>query len=664
MNSSRLRDIPDPNPNEETTPLKLPGFGLAVNKMPIRDKFAGAKPGYPSAKKIFCFPNAMTSWCASNTTIRERTILAIINELSDKSEWERKVNDEAIVARWKTEALKREGVDCSEDIFDYVRAFFYLPTLTHFHNFIKCILELRAKAPRFLQTGRIAILDSEAAIVKSDIAIPESLTEDLKAAVSSLEDVPERDKDWHPGSNGKVLDLVHPSLYPLMYGRSRVFPFESRMALTPTECLQRHGEGVVIPKPSQNETSIQIPGGKGNRLPNGISRFDSRWQPDDSNLPVLGYWSDSYQWLPSKVAFRGDDEVEISSYVNNLHPRHTALYSVLEKIIARTIPLWDDCLSYFGFKEPQGRVPVLEIEWEYPEEEEDVEGDDGDDEDDSESSEASEENDSDESQSRARRILVQPSPINIERVPFRKHPAVLTHVNLRQDWKAEGLQIIVKLANIELRPEEGKTSHEGGTWHIEGQLNEHICASAIYYYDQSNITESRLAFRQLTKGYELEDIEYPQDDYEGIETLFGVKQQGPALQILGSVVTKEGRLVAFPNVLQHRVEPFGLVDAEKPGYRKILALFLVDPYIRTLSTANVPPQQKVWWADLVYKNESTRLSKLPVEVFDRVVEMTEDWPISLEEAKKVREELMAQRRHFVGKVNGDFEQQAFSFCEH
>ncbi|KAJ8081608.1 hypothetical protein PM082_007454 [Marasmius tenuissimus] len=614
MNLPRLQGTSDPSSNAEATPLKLPGFGLAVNKMPIRDT--------------------------------ERTILAIINELSDKPEWDRKVNDGAIVARWKAEALGREGVDCSEDMFDY------------------CISELRAKASRFSQTGHIAILDSEAAIVKSDTAIPESLSEDLKAAVSSLEDVPERDKDWHPGSNGKVLDLVHPSLYPLMYGRSRVLPFENRTALTPTECLQRHGEGVVIPKPSQNETSIQIPGGKGNRLPNGISRLGFRWPPDNSNLPVLGYWSESYQWLPSEVAFRGDDEVEISSYVNNLHPRHIALYSVLEKIIARTIPLWDDCLSYFGFNEPQGRVPVLEVEWEYPEEEEeenDEEDDGGDDDDDSD---GSGESDSEGSQSRARRVLVQPSPINVKRVPFRKHPEILTHVNLRQDWKAEGLQIIIKLANIELRPEEGKTSYEGGTWHIEGQLNEHICASAIYYYDQSNITESRLAFRQLTKGYELEDIEYPQDDYEGIETLFGIKQRGPALQILGSVITKEGRLVAFPNVLQHRAEPFGLVDAEKPGYRKILALFLVDPYIRTLSTANVPPQQKDWWADAVYKDDSTRLSKLPVEVFDRVVEMTDDWPISLEEAKKVREDLMAQRRHFVGKVNEDFEQQAFSFCEH
>ena len=40
--------------------------------------------------------------------------------------------------------------------------------------------------------------------------------------------------------------------------------------------------------------------------------------------------------------------------------------------------------------------------------------------------------------------------------------------DLRKDFSANGLQIIVKLANIELTPE--KPEYEGGTWHVEGQL--------------------------------------------------------------------------------------------------------------------------------------------------------------------------------------------------
>jgi hypothetical protein len=41
-------------------------------------------------------------------------------------------------------------------------------------------------------------------------------------------------------------------------------------------------------------------------------------------------------------------------------------------------------------------------------------------------------------------------------------------VDLKRDYAHRGLQVIVKLANIELTPE--KPDYEGGTWHVEGQL--------------------------------------------------------------------------------------------------------------------------------------------------------------------------------------------------
>ena len=43
-------------------------------------------------------------------------------------------------------------------------------------------------------------------------------------------------------------------------------------------------------------------------------------------------------------------------------------------------------------------------------------------------------------------------------------------LNLRKDYGR--LQIIVKLANIHLTPE--KPRYEGGSWHVEGQLNENM----------------------------------------------------------------------------------------------------------------------------------------------------------------------------------------------
>lgn len=102
--------------------------------------------------------------------------------------------------------------------------------------------------------------------------------------------------------------------------------------------------------------------------------------------------------------------------------------------------------------------------------------------------------------------------------------------------------------------------------------------------------------------------------------------------------------------MQHRVAPIQLSDPSKPGHRKILALFLVDPYIRVISTANVPPQQRDWWAKEAGKGEG-RLANLPPELYERVVDAVDDFPISLDDAKEIREDLMEERKAFVDSEN-------------
>ena len=134
------------------------------------------------------------------------------------------------------------------------------------------------------------------------------------------------------------------------------------------------------------------------------------------------------------------------------------------------------------------------------------------------------------------------------------------------------------------------------------------------------------------------------------------------MQEIGRVVTREGRLLAFPNVFQHRVAPFELEIPSEPGHRKILALFLIDPHCRIISTANVPPQQKDWWSPEIRDSEG--LSRLPKEIVDQVVEDVEDFPISLEEAKELRLRLTEERKVYVEEVNEDIQSSIFSFCEH
>lgn len=79
--------------------------------------------------------------------------------------------------------------------------------------------ELRQKAAHFQRTGLIPTLDSDGnTIVKSDTVVTPELQKELRAAFDLLRADQASDVDWHPRSDEKVQDLVHPSMYPLIYG--------------------------------------------------------------------------------------------------------------------------------------------------------------------------------------------------------------------------------------------------------------------------------------------------------------------------------------------------------------------------------------------------------------------------------------------------------------
>ena len=121
----------------------------------------------------------------------------------------------------------------------------------------------------------------------------------------------------------------------------------------------------------------------------------------------------------------------------------------------------------------------------------------------------------------------------------------------------DGLQVIFKLANIHLTPE--KPRYDGSAWHVEGALNEHICATALFYYDQDNIEASYLEFQHEIDG-ETMIMKPGQDDYITCEDLYGIAHDGAPVQSIGRVLTRQSRILAFPNVMQHRVQPFSLAD--------------------------------------------------------------------------------------------------------
>jgi hypothetical protein len=122
------------------------------------------------------------------------------------------------------------------------------------------------------------------------------------------------------------------------------------------------------------------------------------------------------------------------------------------------------------------------------------------------------------------------------------------------------------------------------------------------------------------------------------------------VQDIGSVVTKQDRCIVFPNLYQHQVSPFELADPTKPGYRKILVFFLVDPNVKVVSATDVAPQQRSWVRRAMGEAPAASLwRKLPQEILDLIVSYSST--MTDEEAKGYRLELMEERTVFVDVVD-------------
>ena len=192
------------------------------------------------------------------------------------------------------------------------------------------------------------------------------------------------------------------------------------------------------------------------------------------------------------------------------------------------------------------------------------------------------------------------------------------------------LHLVVQLADIVLTPE--RPEYEGGVWGVEGMRNECIVASGIAYFGESNISQSPLAFRCEIA----EPVSLRHNDSRGVEAVYGLRTEEALVQPLGAVDTCSGRCIAFPNIYQHRVAPFSLLDRTQPGHRSILVVFLVDPAISIVSTSRVPPQQREWMAATPYSSAVTDVLG-GVRVLSEVVDSYLDWPMSREEAEQHRE---------------------------
>ncbi|KAK0760527.1 hypothetical protein N5P37_006721 [Trichoderma harzianum] len=690
--------------------LKVPGFGLPLGHMPPE------KERFPVLIGVHDY-----DWKAATLLIREVCMLKFIEEVTNKPQWWEKVFNPDIANKWKQEALQMNW----EEYRTYAD---FTPAMAD-----ACIDELRNKADLFKKTGLIPIFDYSSCVIKSDTLVPESLRDALRTAAAVLENVPDEEKDWHPGSTHKVLDLVHPSLWPFIYGRTPVL-LDKRINLE--NALNHCGVGTVLPAPKPIE--IAGPG--------------SDWSsPLENPVPSLSY---KYQWLPCDVVLDGQT-AKIDSYINNLHPvEHANLYPIIERFIEKALPAWDVIYRWptefeiqrLKTREARSKCTTSEIcnqryacePWNRPLDEGEPQRD--------ENEPYTEEYRSSERFKRDMAWLVEthkldlPEPDSTRDDYFRLKPSDVKSSGFFNG--ASRVQVIVKLANVHLTPEDpdfkfeasqeladwytstanasgndpdldgssykpsssedspsdsdasssngrplsldlpdyrsiyvdnDPTEFEGGSWHTEGMLNERICATALFYYDSENITDCHLDFRTPADREELVvNLNYDQSQHFPIERTFAIPNTNrDTMQYVGGVLTTNSpstgdadtRAVFFPNLLQHRVSPFRLGDPTRPGHRKILALFLVDPAIPVLSTANVPPQQRHWWAKET-RVEEALAARLPNELTQLILDDATGLPFDLEEAKSIRLDLMDERSMKQDSTEEQLHIANWNFCEH
>jgi len=87
-----------------------------------------------------------------------------------------------------------------------------------------------------------------------------------------------------------------------------------------------------------------------------------------------------------------------------------------------------------------------------------------------------------------------------------------------------------------------------------------------------------------------------------------------------------------------------LQDPTKPGRQDFIALYLVDPTTRIISTANVPPQQGDWWASSILgpdqQSRDAAVAKLPAEIVALMGKMSQNINIGTVSEGKLPYELM------------------------
>lgn len=427
-----------------------------------------------------------------------------------------------------------------------------------------------------ISSNGFTVLFDDKVIMSGDV-IPLALNQRLKLASNHYQLLTELGTNKTKSGTHSHRHLVDPYLYPLQYGK------------TPIRVLEK-----------LNQVTF--------------STYDSRmatFKPEVS--PSFQY--KSYQQLPTLLKYV-DGLYTTSSYINNLHPKFTDMYQVIEEVFNYSVPGLELVLSRYQ-SDQLVRIQVPGGADVYKD------------------------------------LLRENNSFSQGEINNVKKPLTLQYtrpatskIKLTSNFKS--LKVIPRFTNIELSPENPRFS--GSQWQVEGTINEDIVASIVYCYDCDNISNAKLSLRCT-----FDEPYYEQDDRFYCQYFFDLNNNVPMNKPIGSIEIIDNGICVFPNIFQNRMDSFELDNKSKLGHIKLLILYVVDPYNDLVPTTElVPPQQKQWWED---EEELESLSKDIKANIKELVGHKWDWPQLIEEAHEVQLLMLREQKWAVQDEIDRYKQQ-------
>lgn len=331
-------------------------------------------------------------------------------------------------------------------------------------------------------------------------------------------------------------------------------------------------------------------------------------EPNITRATGTDFLSQKFACLPCDFLISQDGTAKALSYINNLHPCYYALYRHFEELLSKCVPMFEHVLTDLHV-DNQNRERIQEAfswaEWEEPEPPDFPHH--------SVDWSASESNG---------RQWIMSRPV-VPDVPITGHSGGIEERRDVVQLKGKTLQVIHDVYEICIKP--GGPAFQGSQWRAEGMKNERIIACILYISSSENITHNSIEFRVAVKAAPA---------FPGLHT------RKPCHQYVGAVPIHQGLCVAYPNMYQHHITPFLLVDPSKEGHQRIVGLYLVDPGIAPLaSTQRVPPQQRAWTRLGLEKGTH---GIFPVELVEKVLDEV-DGIMDMDEAVKYRERMVKEQ---------------------